>query len=116
MVEHSPSTVYRILRDYLVPFPVMRESLQVFAEGLNPPEFNEYSTPWLDEYSEYLRKTSSSAKCIFRFNGVVNKKNVRIWDTEGPEEHISVVTNAPCVMMCCAVSQERIRSLSFLTT
>lgn len=80
MIELSPSTVYRILRDRLFLFLFKLQNIQASIEGDREKrlEFAEHCLSYPEGYSEHLSKIVFSDECMFWMIGVVNKQNVKI--------------------------------------
>ena len=65
------------------------------------------------DIQNYLSKVVLSDECTFRLSGSVNKINMRIWDTERPNESKQSFMNSPSVMVWCAVAKEKVTGTYF---
>ena len=55
----------------------------------------------------FLYRIIFSYECVFHVSGKINKRNVRLWETERPQETQEHQAYSPKVIAWCALSRTR---------
>ncbi len=71
-------------------------------------DFAEHCRTQSERCEDYVSKIVFSEECTFRFNGTVNRQNVRIWGTECSHVVNHVPRHGEKVTVWCAVSKDRV--------
>lgn len=98
---------------FLLPYKL--RNLQVLSERYKQYhlDFPDHRCTKQDRFLDYLSKIDVFDGSISCVNSVINKKNVRIWRNEPPDDHNLTVLKSQMVMSGCTVSNDYVKDPYF---
>jgi hypothetical protein len=106
----SKTTVWRVLRKRLVFIPYRIQMVQQLSDEdhRRRVDFCLHLQDLMSSDDHFLEKVQFSVEVTFHVSIAVNRRNVRIWESENPRAHVEHQRDSPKVNVFCAFSSQKV--------
>ena len=106
----SKTTVWRVLRKRLVFKPYQIQLVQQLSDEDHRCQLDLclQLQDLMSSDDHFLEMVQFSDEATFHVSGAVNRRNVRIWESENPRAYVEHQRDSPKVNVFCAISSQKV--------